>query len=376
MKYLIFEDNAVGHHMEYLHHLATYISKNNKHDNFIFLLTPDFHEIWKLREWPIESNITYKFLEKDQVEHIFQISSNRVLKSRELSKILSQNIDKYKPDRVILNDLAPFLPSLPFYLHQKNIINGIIYKIPRYRPNSSLLSRIRDGIMMIVLAKFKIFHKVFLLNDEHSPQFYNYKYKSETFSYLPDPINIVISTRQKNTISNDKKIILFHGGVLGERKGTFKIIDAIKSLPKSDLQQFKLRMIGSALNEIDRQKIISFVKEYNTQLDIKFSDKFVSFIELQKELRSADYVLIPYENWEQSSGFLGYAAFYNIPVIGPSEGLLGQIIKDYSLGITINEISIKSINNVLKTLTKNVRVQSQKYIEERSVSKFSEIILS
>lgn len=63
-----------------------------------------------------------------------------------------------------------------------------------------------------------------------------------------------------------------------------------------------------------------------------------------------DYVLVPYKNVEQSSGIIGYAAQYNKPVIGPSEGLLGELIREYRLGYTITQLSVSNLSEKMKEL--------------------------
>ena len=51
--------------------------------------------------------------------------------------------------------------------------------------------------------------------------------------------------------------------------------------------------------------------------------------------RIADYILIPYKNTAQSSGVISYASQFCVPVIGPAEGLLGNLIRKFDMGLCI-----------------------------------------
>ncbi|MCL1943339.1 MAG: hypothetical protein FWF54_07325 [Candidatus Azobacteroides sp.] len=54
-------------------------------------------------------------------------------------------------------------------------------------------------------------------------------------------------------------------------------------------------------------------------------------------------VLLTYKMLEASSGIFGHAVTAKKIIIGSSYGLLGELINDYELGITIDKIGGKSI---------------------------------
>lgn len=369
MKYLIFDDNANGHHIEYLNHITENIS-NVSDNEYIFLISPKFKEKWELLEWNKISNISYIYISDEDINHI-STAKNRFSKSKRLSKILAKAIKLYKPDKVILINIIPFLPFLPLYIHKNRLINGIIYKVPRYRPNNSRFVRLRDILIMNLFVKSSIFNKVFLLNDEESPNWYNSKYKTKNFDYLPDPINIDESKTLLKYNKCSDKIILTHGGGLTERKGTFVFLEALNLLTDDQRKRFKIRLIGSAKTSDERKKIITFIDNNKESLDIYFSDQFVSFENLLNEINNSDYIIIPYYNWEQSSGLLGYAAYCKRPVIGPSKGLLGNLIFKYELGITLEEISSKALSNLLLKLDKNYKYHNSSSVYVQSRTKFN-----
>lgn len=85
------------------------------------------------------------------------------------------------------------------------------------------------------------------------------------------------------------------------------------------------------------------------------------------------YILIPYTNTNQSSGVIGYASYFNKTVIGPKEGLLGQIIQSYNLGLTLSKpdaINIK--NNIISSV---IPKGNNNYKQTHTVNEFIKTIM-
>ena len=83
-------------------------------------------------------------------------------------------------------------------------------------------------------------------------------------------------------------------------------------------------------------------------------------------------MLIPYKFVNQSSGIIGYSAQFQLPVIGPKEGLIGKLIKRYKLGYTIPNINHLSIAEFLNNnpLSNNRKDISNKYLTDNNVESF------
>jgi hypothetical protein len=89
-----------------------------------------------------------------------------------------------------------------------------------------------------------------------------------------------------------------------------------------------------------------------------------------------DAVLIPYKNAEASSGVLGHAIHSGKKVIGPSNGLIGKLIKNNDLGVCIDSINPEKIANALfsKFLDEKSVVNSA-YLEEHKPANFIKTLL-
>lgn len=371
MKFLIFEPQSTGHHFEYVKHELDYAIGSE--DSFVFVLANGFRD--KLHDFydkPLTDNITLYFLTDEESEFV-RIPSI-MTRSRKLALLLRGYYRRISPDKIILNQLVLHIPYLLLYFTKKNLIRGIVYKIPRHRDCSTMMGRIKDNLFYWLVSSCRAIDKIWLLNDEESAIYYNNFYRSSKFESLADPIYVTetlnpdILDRYKDT----HKIILFHGGGMGERKGTLDIIDALKAMSEDRLKNFIL-ILGGKLSDNAEYKIVNeFVDSYGEKMEIEFPNSFISFEDLCSYIKVADYVLIPYKNVEQSSGILGYSAYYNKKVVGPAGGLLGHLITTYNLGLVLSSSGSNGLADVFSRIVKPDSSQSvnTKYVEMNSIENF------
>ena len=171
-------------------------------------------------------------------------------------------------------------------------------------------------------------------------------YKTNIYSSIVDPFNNIEycpkDLRHKYVCNNSK--VFIHIGALTERKGVLTILDAICLLPNEDKDKFTFIFAGKVHEEIKDifYNKIEFAKEHAQIIvfDIFCEDEF--FHDL---CYTCDGILIPYKNTTQSSGIIGWAAKYQKKVIGPSEGLLGKIIKIHKLGYRIKKLTPEKLKD-------------------------------
>ena len=102
-------------------------------------------------------------------------------------------------------------------------------------------------------------------------------------------------------------------------------------------------------------------------------DRFCTYEYLYDLCFTADVILIPYHLTNLSSGLLGYASLFHKPVIGPSEGLIGQLIRSFGLGITISHICSEEL---LKAITYDYYpTVDSSYAENNTTDKFINTLL-
>ena len=159
---------------------------------------------------------------------------------------------------------------------------------------------------------------------------------------------------------------------LDGRKGTIDILKSIIASKKGELKDscfvFAGRINKNTLN--DFYDLLSVAKE---KTRILVFDQFCSYDFLWNLCYSCDVILMPYHLTSLSSGILGYAAVFNKPVIGPDNGLIGNLIKKYELGISTQfPLKPEIYNNHIYNSEKGCSL----YVITNSVKKFREEIFS
>lgn len=183
------------------------------------------------------------------------------------------------------------------------------------------------------------------------------------FVFVPE--NIKENIKDDSSIKN----ILFMGR-LGQRKGTFDLINAIEILVNRT-EKFKLILAGDG--EIEKCK--AMIKE--KQLD-KFIDIVGWINNEQKEqyLRNGDLLVLP--SYFESFGLsLVEAMSYKIPVIASWGGEMSEVVRDNIDGLLINPGDVGDLADKLYVLItdKKMRKDLGKNGYNRVCSKFSNIAI-
>nr|WP_255557685.1 glycosyltransferase [Flavobacterium taihuense] len=200
---------------------------------------------------------------------------------------------------------------------------------------------------------------------------------------LPDPIAKLtpldnFDIYEHYNSEKDRKVFL-HIGSLGDRKGTFEVIDSATCISEENQSKVFILVVGKAENDEIEQTIIDKVK-YNTlnsNVQIVWDNQFVSNEMMKSLFDQSHAILLPYKNTEASSGILGHAAAANKKVIATGKGLIREIIEENKLGILLEEVSSSEIaSKIDEVLSFQVLFTSENsFVEEHSPSKFAELVL-
>ncbi len=348
MRYLIFEYKYEGHYVEYIRYLLTY-AKTYLPDDIIHLV---LSSSYKKSNLPQSDNFLYHYLTDDEVSLINKTGKLSILThSYYRCKTLSRYILKYTIDKTILLNSIDYIFGISLFTPKKSNISAIEYIIPRWRPTTIPLSKkLEDRVRLWLYSHTPQLRKLFLLNDEESAKIYNQTYKCSKFHFLPDPIEALPVKRKAK--ANDK-IVLLHAGRFRKEKGTFDIIESLKKLLPEEREKFKFILCGGSEIKEDFERATKEIEHLEKMMEVEFYPGFVKEDFLHQLYINADFILIPYHNYFQSSGNLGHAASYGKPVIGPGSGLLGYLIRKYNLGYTLEELSPDSIVRVLRRILAN-----------------------
>jgi hypothetical protein len=371
-KFLVFDFETSGHHMEYIHHL--YLAAGKRYfDSFIFAVSPLFREKSCEYDWPKFSNVEIHYLDFKQLK---KISGNAIKYSYYYAQLLKETAKRFNINRVFLIALVFSLPLTPFLLNRKYNLSGIVYNIYLYKWKSASFSfKIKNSIQYLFYSYFPIYQKVYILNDKSASFILNKIYKTDKFIYLPDPVSLLNKSNMKDMrteLGIDKnKVVLLHCGSLSISKGTLDILEGISAMNSQEMSRFTFIFAGEMDNTI-KEPFYQYYNNLKDQIQIIVIDKFCSFDLFGSLFITSDILLCPYKKrTSQSSGIIGYAAQFRIPVISTKEGLLGKLIKRYDLGIFSTNIKFDLLHAINNALDKKIQTN---YIKDHNVSDFTKLI--
>ena len=241
------------------------------------------------------------------------------------------------------------------------------------------MARLRESLYYWTFAKSRVFKDIFMLNDAVSARYLNAKLETDKFKHLPDPFvpldkRDITDIRSELGIAPAKKMFIHFGG-LGRDKGTLNILDAILLMQEEDLKQAAFVFAEVVYDDI-KKEFYEKLKLIEDKVQVQVFDQFCTYSFLGSLCFSTDYILIPYKRTSNSSGLIGYAAQFGKPVIAPDERLLGKLIRQFELGITMADTRPKTIAQVLsQQINSDVDyVVSSEYLKLNTVDSFAEAI--
>jgi glycosyltransferase involved in cell wall biosynthesis len=383
MNILVFDIHITGHHSEYISHFVDYLVTNKSKDNYYFIVHPSFcekfpeivataHKVDYIHIVPIAQ---YAFLKMDSV--------NRIKRSINYFKLMNFYSIQYKVHLCYLLHMNVFQIALGLYKVPYKI-RGILFMQFTNMKISSVKDYyyyLRRYFPMLLCIRNQKLDSVFLLNDSDSAVLLNDKFKKEAvFKYLPDPVPFVVSEKDFDLrtfygIDKERKIFL-HFGSLSERKGTLDILDSVYFLQENQ-KTTTIVLAGKATDAFDAvlSEKISKIRKV-TDVQVVWDNSFISNERVVALFNQCDAVLIPYKNAEASSGVLGHAIHSGKKVIGPSNGLIGKLIKNNDLGVCIDSINPEKIASALfsKFLDEKSAINSA-YLEEHKPTNFIKTLL-
>lgn len=378
MNILIYENNLNGHRLEYIHHLYDLAIHIPEH-NFRFILHNSFSQVKSLFQWEKADNVSIEICNIDERQLLGRRETLKEMRQRSKSQANSINhyIDKYNIDHIIAITIIHYIPFLYNYLRKGITIDGILYSIfPS--SNRDFPYRYVDYIKYALFNYSSRFKNVYVLNDRDDTNRLNHFFHSSKFKYIPDPF-IPLDTTFSEDLHNSlyisqEKIVFLHFGGLQERKGTMLIMDSIRLLSQEERTKYTFIFAGKVYNDI-KERFYKAYNELKDKVQLIVMDEFCSYEYLASLCKTCDCILIPYLSTMQSSGVIGYASQFEKPVISPSSGLIGRLVKEYKLGYLLNSVDPKNLIKAYKEIAEGkIEPPTNEYCIANTVQNFQNII--
>jgi glycosyltransferase involved in cell wall biosynthesis len=251
------------------------------------------------------------------------------------------------------------------------------------RPKDYLKDWKEQFLISQVLSKSWI-HKLFCL-DPFATDWLIQRNSSRRIIALPDPIEKqqdimkdVEARKSQLGIEPHRQVLLLFGSIT-ERKGIYKLLEAIYLLPREECKNLCLLIVGeSKLSEdlVTRNQSLCELKP--VQVIQRY--EFIVNEEIPAYFQMADIVLAVYQKHVGMSGILLHAAVAQKPVLCSDYGLMGELTRRYRLGITVDSENPQEISQGISScLTAPLDqlanpVSMQQFVEANTVDKFIKAI--
>ncbi|WP_273214424.1 glycosyltransferase [Runella zeae] len=389
---LIYDRDISGHHLDYLQFLVEYLKQSppTTREKFVFVL----HEGAKVRFQKDESMINFYYIKPEDLDFILSHAGVIARAAAEMNYLKSL-VERYHTQRLVFMHIDAFQYELgKAFIPKLGIkIAGLLFLPFRkyYEDGSTLKAKLkrewrgwRKGLQMKWMLRHPQIDQIFILNDKQGVQEYNRKFGSR-FEYLPDPIDVGLPITTATQVLKDKygipseKMIFLIYGHLSERKNVPNILEALTSLSTTQHQQMCILICGEPEIGYETALYSAIEKAEKKYPDVSFVKhiRFFNPNDTNEAIKLADVVLVPYINFFSSSNILGLAAKYSKPMIASKLGVMGALVHQYKLGLTVAPQKPAAIAEAIKYYLNHLSatIDGQKYLEDHTAEVFCKKIL-
>ena len=161
--------------------------------------------------------------------------------------------------------------------------------------------------------------------------------------YLPDPVKIYDDDQKRAQqlrstlkIEPHRQVFLLFGTLVA-RKGIYKLLEALPLLTSQTCQKLCVLLVGEPGSQ-DYQRIRNQISilDQTLPLQIIAVTEFVAEGNIQPYFHLADFILAPYQKHMGMSAILIRAAAAKKPILASDYGIMGKIVHQNELGLTID----------------------------------------
>ena len=399
MRLLIFDPRIIGHHLEYLRYMAQYAVQEARYRLFLAVhprIEEHAPDLVDLAQQHTEQVVLLPLTPEEYGD-----TEDPPIIWRALAgwRAAAQRAETVEADHCVFMEMNPLQPvlGLPRARQAPFKVSGILFS-PYCRIESkqdkwlgkfrSRIERSRKHLQLRWVLSNPQVENVFVLNDSTAAAELNDWHGTTRFTSLPDPVVNSVAAGEKvenqdkhflPTSGDRLRFLLF--GSLREHKGVRQVLEAAAQLRKDEAEQVSLHLLGKARPDLrnDLPQLIRRLRSSQPNLYVQYEDRYLAYQELEAALNECDVVLAPYQRTEGSSGVIGHAAKHERPVLGPQTGLIGELIREYELGITVSASDPEAIAAGMRHyLNGGVRIETtgmRQYVEERTPEQFARTLL-
>jgi glycosyltransferase involved in cell wall biosynthesis len=400
---MLFDLSIHGHHPAYIQHIIHYWHLNQVSKPLNIVVSPQFleHHADVVDLAAGTENVSFVAIAAESQAQLKPRNSswNRMVRSFQEWQLLCQ----YAETLATSHCLVMYFDTcqIPLVLGQKSpcLISGIYFKPSFHYPEfvsvrwswQERWQQWREKLLIKQVLRQRQLHTLFNL-DPLVGTFINRFYPYTNYAYakmtnLPDPVQTtpvsgasIRQLRQRFSIEEGRQVFLLFGALNG-RKGIYQLLEAIVHLPDSLSEKMCLLLVGQS-NLQDQVQMLCQIEMLREQSPVQIiaHHEFVPESEVPLYFELADVVLAPYPKHIGMSGVLIWAAAAQKPVLSSNYGLMGELVRRYHLGLTVDatrpdQIAQGLILFLQATAAIGDRHQMQIFAAQNSAEAFAHTIL-
>ncbi|EAW38398.1 glycosyltransferase [Lyngbya sp. PCC 8106] len=394
---------TTGHYPNYLQYLIRYWREYKLQDNLYILVVQEFldkhTEVVNLAKTERKNNIHFVSLKPEEEARLKlkNLKINQFIRDFQEWNLMCQYIKSLAITNCLMMIVDRYLFSMIFGVKPTCPVSGIYYRFSlhyhqfeNYQPSrKEKIQHWREKLLLSTLLKQSHLNKLFLL-DPLGVKYINQNYSLQKAIYLPDPVRFFTPSKTKIEqlrtalkINSNRKIFLLQGTLDDRRRGLDELLDAIHLLPSELCLKTCIILAGKA-NPIKQAELESRITEICQSKPIQIIRRyeFISEEEVHLYYHLADVVLSTHHRPIGMSGTLVLAASAEKPVLSSNYGLMGKMVQQYHLGVTIDSTQP---NEIAKGLTQFLvqpeitlcdRALMKNFAQQNSIDEFANVIFN
>ncbi|MFN3588173.1 MAG: glycosyltransferase [Spirosomataceae bacterium] len=380
----------MGHNLGHIQNILQFLEKYPSTDNeYIFLLNPEAKTIPSVVTSAENVNIIFF---TDSEFDAFHSGTNLIKSTQILWRHITRYATDLQADRVIMMMVDMFQHTVGNGNFPCQISGVLFSPYARISPQDdsfsakkkAFLTKSRKFLTTWWMCRNPQLRRVFVFNDTETVERMNRNLRTNVFTYLPDPVydyptRAGLQIREKFAIAPNKKIFLAFG-FIEERKNIINIIRAMQSMQAEEAANFCLLIVGkiSAAYNDAVMEALEIAKATRPELQIELETRFIDDDEMEVFVGQSDIISIAYINFFASSGVIGLAARHNKPVLATKHGVIGNLTREYNLGLTVDGLNHQEMKEALLTLAKNKSTYPERasaFVDKHSGEAFIKALL-
>jgi glycosyltransferase involved in cell wall biosynthesis len=402
---MLFDLATGGHHPSYILHIVRYWCNQKLPNNLDIVVSPKFldehNDIVKFVIDNDQKNIRFVPISWEEYSD-WNSKSSLLMRIFQEWRIYVKYATKLKADHGLLMYFDTL--QLPIILGAKSpcSFSGIYFRptlhyhtFDNYVP--SWKDRLREWLKKIILSivlcnsQLKFLFSLDPLAIKHIENF-NTKAK---ILHLPDPVEIydvskvdeskVTQIKTRLGIDSGRKVFLLFGRI-SPRKGIYQLLEAISYLETDVANNLCLLIVGSSLPG-DKLPVENQIKKISESVPVQIiiNSDYIAEEDVHLYFSVADVILAPYQNHVGMSGILLLAAAAQKPVLSSNYGLMGHLVVDHQLGITVDSRFPSAIASAITTIIHDIDSgqtnfynlsMMKEFAEQNSAVKFAHVLIS